>query len=128
MSAIHVPWYATGLRGDRLQAVLLDVTPTSLRYGATAWKLYRSHDDRYKFLQIVDFDDKLDFERWWEGSEMREMRTITSGWWQVPLLYVPHDELGSGSIEPDDGDGDVNGEAVEELGASAPESEPAATS
>ena len=31
---------------------------------------------------------------------MRELRTITSGWWQVPLLYVPHDLVGRGAIEP----------------------------
>ena len=71
---IHVPWYATGLRGDKLEAALQDVTPTALRYGATAWSLHRSKEDRYKFLQIVHFEDKLDFERWWEGHEMVEMR------------------------------------------------------
>lgn len=96
---IHIPWYATGLRADRLAAVLEDVTPTALRYGASAWSLHRSKDDRYKFLQIVHFEDKLDFERWWNGREMVEMRAITSGWWQVPLLYVPHEHLGEGRIE-----------------------------
>ena len=59
----HVPWYATGLRGDKLEAALLDATPTALRYGATSWRLYRSHDDKYKILQIVAFDQKVDFER-----------------------------------------------------------------
>ena len=96
---IHIPWYATGLRGDRLQSALLDVTPTALRYGATGWSLHRSKEDRYKFLQIVHFESKLDFERWWEGHEMVEMRTITSGWWQVPQLYYPHDTLGEGRVE-----------------------------
>lgn len=99
---IHIPWYATGLRGDGLAAVLQDVTPTALRYGATGWSLHRSKDDRYKLLQIVHFEDKLDFERWWNGPEMVEMRTITSGWWQVPLLYIPHEHLGEGRIEAAD--------------------------
>ena len=102
---IHVPWYATALRGDQLEAALADVTPTALRYGATSWSLQRSHDDRYKFLQTVAFADKLDFARWWDGSEMTEMRAITFGWWQIPLLYVPHDVVGEGRIEPG-GDGD----------------------
>jgi hypothetical protein len=115
---IHVPWYATGLRGDRLAAVLQDVTPTALRYGATSWSLHRSKDDRYKFLQIVQFEDKLDFERWWEGHEMVEMRTMTSGWWQVPQLYFPHELLGEGRIEA----------AVEAVAETpAPEPAPAAT-
>jgi len=114
---IHIPWYATALRGDRLAAVLQDVTPTALRYGATGWSLHRSKDDRYRFLQIVHFEDKLDFERWWNGAEMTEMRTITSGWWQVPLLYTPHEHLGEGRIEP------ATAEA-----ASEPVPEPAAAS
>ena len=38
----HIPWYATGLRGDKLEAALLDATPTALRYGANSWTLYRS--------------------------------------------------------------------------------------
>jgi hypothetical protein len=99
---IHIPWYATGLRADRLAAALRDVTPTALRYGATGWSLHRSKDDRFRFLQIVDFDDKLDFERWWNGAEMIEMRAITSGWWQVPVLYIPHEHLGEGRIEAAD--------------------------
>lgn len=99
---IHIPWYATGLRGDALQAALLDVTPTALRYGATGWSLHRSKDDRYKLLQIVHFEDKLDFERWWEGPEMVDLRVITSGWWQVPQLYIPHELIGEGRIVADD--------------------------
>ena len=115
--AFHIPWYATGLRGDKLEAALLDATPTALRYGATSWTLYRSQDDRYKILQIVFFENKIDFERWWDGHEMRELRTITSGWWQVPLLYVPHDLVGHGAIEPA-----RNGNG----GSTAPEPAPAA--
>lgn len=102
----HIPWYATGLRGDKLEAALADATPSALRYGASSWRLYRSHDDKYKILQIVEFDQKIDFERWWDGHEMRELRTITSGWWQVPLLYVPHDLVGHGAIgAPANGNG-----------------------
>ena len=96
---IHIPWYATGLRGDKLAAVLQDVTPTALRYGATGWSLERSKDDRYKFLQVVHFESKMDFERWWAGPEMTVFRTATSGWWQVPILYVPHERVGEGRIE-----------------------------
>lgn len=107
---VHVPWYATGLRGDRLEAALRDVTPTALRYGATGWSLHRSRDDRYRFLQILQFEDKLAFERWWEGQEMIEFRTITSGWWQVPIVYVWNDLVGEGRIETG-GEGD-EGSAV----------------
>ena len=45
----------------------------ALRYGATEYAVYRSRDDRYKFLQIGDFEDKLDFERYWYGEEFVEL-------------------------------------------------------
>lgn len=102
---IHIPWYSTGFRGDTLEKALLDVTATCVRYGASEWALHRSRDDRYKFLQIVHFEDKLDFERWWQGSEMVEFRTIASGWYQIPLLYTPHDLVGEGRVAADDGEG-----------------------
>ena len=47
---------------------------------------------------MVAFDSKEDFERWWAGREMVDMRVITSGWWQVPVLYVWHDLCGAGEI------------------------------
>ena len=46
------------------------------RYGATHYAVYRSRDDRYKFLQVVDFESKLDWERYWNGPEFETIRTI----------------------------------------------------
>ena len=116
---IHIPWYATGFRGDKLEAALADVTPTALRYGATEWSLHRGLDDRYKLLQIVHFEDKLDFQRWWDGPEMTELRAIASSWYQVPLLYSPNELVGAGRVGNADGNG--NGGATTPL----PEPEPA---
>lgn len=105
--SVHIPWYSTGLRGDKLSRALLDVTPTALRYGATSWQLHRSRDDRHRLLQIVDFESKDDFERWWSGQEMVDFRVITSSWWQVPVLYVWHDLVGSGAIAANADAGEV---------------------
>jgi hypothetical protein len=95
---VHIPWYATALRADKLEAVLLDVSSASLRYGASWWQVHRSRDDRYKLLQVIAWESKEDFDRWWAGQEMVDMRVMTSGWWQVPTLYVWHDLCGAGEI------------------------------
>jgi hypothetical protein len=100
-SVVDIPWYANGFRGDKLEAALRDVGPTALRYGATAWAVHRSRDDRYKFTQIAHFEDKLDFERWWSGPEMTEFRAITSGWYQVPVFYAWNDLIGEGRVSPE---------------------------
>jgi hypothetical protein len=90
---VHVPWYATGFRGDKLQAALIEITSMAPRYGATGYSIYRGRDDRYRLLQMLEFEDKLDWERYWEGPEFSDFRTICAGWYQIPVLYSWHDRV-----------------------------------
>jgi hypothetical protein len=99
---VHIPWYATGFRADGLEAALSEVAPVALRYGATAYAVHRSRDDRYKFLQMTSFERKLDWERYWSGPEFVDFRVRCSGWFQVPVLYVWHDEVASGALAEED--------------------------
>ena len=84
---VHVPWYATGFRGDQLQAELERVSALAVRYGATSYAVYRARDDRYKFLQVLEFDEHLDWDRYWSGPEMTDFRILCQGWFQVPVVY-----------------------------------------
>ena len=95
---VHLPLYATGFRGDDLQAALEMLAPVSTRYGATRYEVFRSRDDRYRFLMSVAFDDKHGWDAFWFGPEFTEMRAACSGWYQVPLLYVWNDLVASGDI------------------------------
>jgi hypothetical protein len=98
---VHVPWYATGFRGDRLEAALADIAPVALRYGATSHAVYRYQDDRYKFLQMAEFAVYEEWERYWNGPEFTEFRVLCQGWYQVPVLYGWTDLVTSGSILPE---------------------------
>ena len=100
-AVVHIPWYATGLRHDKLAAALADVSAVALRYGATSYSVYRYRDDRYKFLQTAEFEHKRDWERYWNGPEFIDFRVLTSSWYQVPVLYVWHDVIASGTVEPE---------------------------
>jgi hypothetical protein len=99
---VHVVWYATGLRADKLEAGLREVAPAALRYGASAFAVHRSRDDRYRFLQMSWFERKLDWQRYWDGPEFIDFRTRFSSYYQVPVLYVWHDEVTSGALEPEE--------------------------
>ncbi len=88
---VHIPWYATGFRGEELEEALNELASAAMRYGATEYAVHRSRDDRYKFLQLAHFETKLDWERYWEGPEFVEFRVEASSWFQVPVLYVWHD-------------------------------------
>jgi len=96
---VHIPWYATGLRADKLAAALADISAIALRYGARSHALYRYRDDRYKFLQVAEFEDKVDFDLYWSGPEFTDFRVICSGWFQVPVVYGWTDLVTSGSIQ-----------------------------
>ena len=96
--SVHVPWYATGFRADRLEAALGEIAPVALRYGATHYAVYRAHDDRYKFVQISDFATKAEWTAYWEGPEFIRFRTVHQGWFQVPVLYAAQDLTTEGSL------------------------------
>lgn len=97
---VHIPWYATLFRGDRFAAAVSEAAAVSLRYGATQYRVHRSRDDAYRILQMVWFESRLDWERYWEGPEMLALRANHSGWYQVPVLYAWNDEIAADAIEP----------------------------
>ncbi|WP_354701469.1 hypothetical protein DSM112329_01784 [Paraconexibacter sp. AEG42_29] len=98
--SVHIPWYATGFRGDKLEAAVADFAALSLRYGANAYSVFRGRDDRYKILQVVEFDQKADWEAYWNGPEAIRFRTINSGYYQVPVVYAWQDLVTKGDMRP----------------------------
>jgi hypothetical protein len=98
---VHVPWYATVGRQDALAEAIVAVAPVVLRYGATKYSVQRSRDDRYKITQLAWFEFKTDWYGFWDGPEMIEFRAANSGRYQVPIVYVWHDELTVGEIVPE---------------------------
>ena len=95
---VIVPWYATGFRADAFEQALNRVAAVVLRYGATSYAVYRARDDRYKFQQLATFEDKLGWERYWDGPELIDFRVLHSGWYQVPVTYGWWDETAAGAV------------------------------
>jgi hypothetical protein len=108
---VHVPWYATGLRGDKLSAALADISAVALRYGARSHAVYRYNDDRYKFIQMAEFERKADFEAYWYGPEFTDFRVLCSSWYQVPVLYGWTELVTSGTMIAE-GEHSVSGDPV----------------
>jgi hypothetical protein len=95
---VIVPWYATGFRADRFEEVLNDLAAVALRYGATSYAVYRARDDRYKFQQLANFAEHIDWERFWDSPQMTDFRANYQGWYQVPVLYGWWDCTAAGAI------------------------------
>jgi hypothetical protein len=105
--SVHIPWYATVFRGDQFEEALLEIAPLAIRYGATDFQVYRSRDDRYKFLHASTFETKLEWERYWNGPEFIQWREKYSSWYQIPVLYVWNDLILSGASELAERDDEV---------------------
>jgi hypothetical protein len=99
-SVVHIPWYATILRQETFAEKVSAIAPVALRYGATQYAVHRSRDDRYRILQMVWFESKTDWYRYWDGPEMIEFRRRNSGHFQIPVVYVWYDELAAGELGP----------------------------
>src|ERR1044072_4822677 len=113
---VHIPWYATLFRGDVLAEAVSEVAAASIRYGATQYRVHRSRDDAYRITQMVWFESRLEWERYWEGPEMVAFRANYSGRYQVhrhlmvafrahysgrhqvPVLSVGQDEIADAMI------------------------------
>jgi hypothetical protein len=119
--SVHIPWYATGFRADRMEEGLAQIAPIALRYGATAYAVFRYRDDRYKFLQTATFESKLDWERYWNGEDFIRWRSLHSSFYQVPVLYQWTDVVLEGHLPTDPGYGGeptavTGGPASDEVG------------
>jgi hypothetical protein len=100
---IHIQWYATLGRKDSLAAEVIQAAPLALRYGATAYAVHNSRDDRYRVLQMAWFETVADWHRYWDGPEMIEFRRRNAGRYQIPVSYIWHDELVAGALGPEVG-------------------------
>jgi hypothetical protein len=98
---VHIPWYATGFRGDELADGLAEIAAVALRYGARSYSVYRYRDDRYKFLQTAEFESKVDWERYWMGPEFIDFRAMHSSYYQVPVVYGWTDLVTAGALPPE---------------------------
>jgi hypothetical protein len=96
---VHIPWYATVFRGDKLEAALAEIAPVALRYGASGYWVQRNRDDRYKFLQAAVFESKSDWERYWGGPEFTHFRIAAQTYYQVPVLYTWNDVVVEGYLD-----------------------------
>jgi len=97
---VHIPWYATVMRGDLFADAVAELSPLALRYGATKYAVHRSRDDMYKIDQMLWFESKTDWYRFWESPELIEFRARHMGKYQVPVIYVWYEEITTGELGP----------------------------
>jgi quinol monooxygenase YgiN len=96
---VHVPWYATVFRGEKLADALAEIAPVATRYGATSYAVHRNRDDAYKLLQMSAFETKQQWEAYWYGPEFTRWRAAAQSLYQVPALYSWADVVIEGYLD-----------------------------
>ena len=69
---VLLPWYATLFRGDDMERALAEIAP---------------------FAHYSTWDEHIQFEAYWYGSEFRLWRSDNQGWFQVPIVYEWYDRV-----------------------------------
>ena len=95
---VEINWFVNPFRGDQFEELWRPVVEISLEYGAHWHAFWRGQDDPWQFKQIVVFDDKLGFERYWYSEEVVEARTRGAGLFQVPIQPIYLHEVTTGSM------------------------------
>lgn len=95
---VEIHWNCNPFRGDRFEELWRPVVEASLEYGARSYAFYRGQDDPWQFQQVMVFDDKLDFERYWYAEEIVDARARAAGLFQVPVQPIYLYEVTTGSV------------------------------
>jgi quinol monooxygenase YgiN len=83
-----IDWHIHLMRVDRFLEGWTPAIERALAYGATSCTLSRSLDDPNHFLQHSVWERQEDFDRYWQGSELQELRQRIAGLHN--LLVLPH--------------------------------------
>ena len=68
------PVLRDGISRRRPRGGAAEARPDLAALGATRYEVFRSRDDRYKFLTSFEFDDKGGWDAYWFGEEFTDMR------------------------------------------------------
>ena len=95
---VQVNWMTNPFRAEKFAAIWTPAAEAVLDYGARGWAFLRSREDPQAFVQLALFDKQVDFDRYWQSTEISEYRVQVAGLYQVPVLPFWLTVEGSGSI------------------------------
>lgn len=104
--AVEVAWNLTPFRSDEFVERLTPYAQRVINYGATGFLVVRQADDELIVKQYAWFENKADWDRYWNSELMQECRAELLGHYAVPVLYtwqevVTYGMLPEGAPEPE---------------------------
>ena len=86
--AVEVPWLLTPFRSDKFVEALVPVAERAINYGATGFLVVRQADDELVVKQYAFFENKADWDRYWNSELLQQFRADMLSHYVVPILYT----------------------------------------
>ena len=95
---VEVQWAITPFRSDDFIELWTPYAEAAIDYGASGYALLRSLEDTLIVRQHAFFDDKLDWQRYWNSERLCTGRERASGMYVVPIIYMWHEVVTVGRV------------------------------
>lgn len=99
--AVEIPWLVTPFRSNDFVEALAPYAELAINYGAKGYLVIRQADDELTVKQYAFFENKADWERYWNSEAMITFRAEMTGHYVVPLLYTWQNIITHGHITED---------------------------
>lgn len=96
--AVEVAWNLTPFRSDEFCERLAPYAERVINYGATGFLVVRQADDELIVKQYAWFENKEDWDRYWNSELMQECRAELLGHYAVPVLYTWQEVITFGQL------------------------------
>ena len=90
MDVCYIDWHVTPMRADRWYEIWQPAAARAMAFGAKGWSLSRSTDDPLLFRQSSVWEDRADFDRYWNSDEVNAIREQAVDYYNKPVLPVWH--------------------------------------
>lgn len=95
---VEVAWNLTPFRSDDFVAALAPYAEKAINFGAKGYLVVRQADDELIVKQYAWFENKADWDKYWNGEMMQKFRADMLGHYAVPVLYSWQEVVTVGEI------------------------------
>ena len=90
MEVCFIDWRVHPFRADRWYEAWKPGAARVMSFGAKSWSLTRSTDDPLLFRQASVWEDRADFDRYWNSDEVWAIREQALNFYNKPLAIEWH--------------------------------------
>ncbi|HEV7918125.1 MAG TPA: hypothetical protein VGO97_00995 [Solirubrobacterales bacterium] len=96
--AVEIQWNLTPFRSDEFCELWAPYAELAINYGASGYLMIRQADDQLIVKQYAMFDNKADWDAYWNSEALQEGRAKVTGMYTVPIVYVWEEVVTEGYV------------------------------